>query len=464
LEHVPLAVPLRFYLARYEPLNVEAALVTVGHYLSGGAPALEIDALRVRVLAMLYVAVPLVITGPPTAMMGLSFPFLQRVVQRDLAVLGRRVGWLQTANIFGSMLGAGLTGWGLLRFLGTAATMKVLVLCGAFFIVLFLVSARRERGAAVRLPLVGAALAGVVAIAWSIPDSAALWARLHGTTPDRTISAEDGSGLSLLKSGAGGFTAGAEVYANGLGQSSIPFPGHHVTLGLMPVMLHPNPRDIAIVGLGSGATLFAAAGRSDTERITAIEIVAPQLATLRQLGERTGYRGLAALLDDRRITFTFADARAVIRLGDRKYDLIEADALRPTSAYAGNLYSVEHFVLLREHLKPGGYAVNWAPTQRVIDTFVSVFPHAMLYEQLGIRMLIGSNEPITWNGADAARRLESDFSRTHYGRAGIDTRPYVAAFARATPTVFAPDYDRSRLVDLNTDLFPRDEFLVPARR
>ena len=46
------------------------------------------------------------------------------------------------------------------------------------------------------------------------------------------------------------------------------------------------------------------------------------------------------------------------------YDIIEADALRPTSAFAGNLYSVEYFALLRDHLEPGGYAVTWAATER----------------------------------------------------------------------------------------------------
>jgi hypothetical protein len=46
-----------------------------------------------------YVALPLIVIGLPTAAMGLSFGYLQRAVQTDLEGLGRRVGWLQTANI-----------------------------------------------------------------------------------------------------------------------------------------------------------------------------------------------------------------------------------------------------------------------------------------------------------------------------------------------------------------------------
>jgi len=59
--------------------------------------------------------------------MGASFPFLQRAVHADLDRLGRRVGWLQGANIAGSTLGAGLTGLVLLQVLGTAGTLRLIV-------------------------------------------------------------------------------------------------------------------------------------------------------------------------------------------------------------------------------------------------------------------------------------------------------------------------------------------------
>ena len=67
--------------------------------------------------------------------------------------------------------------------------------------------------------------------------------------------------------------------------------------------------------------------------------------------------------------------------------MVEADALRPQSAYAGNLYSVEYFALVRRSLKPGGFGVSWQPTRRTRDTFVKVLPHVLLFK----RVLIGSN-------------------------------------------------------------------------
>jgi predicted membrane-bound spermidine synthase len=459
LDGMTFLAPLRTYVGGYEPVDLGDAALGIIQYVRGAEPsAYRVNA--AKQLVMLYLVVPVVIIGPPTFLMGASFPFLQKVVQTDVALLGRRVGWLQAANIFGSMLGAILTGGVLLRVLGTASTEKLLVLCAAFFLLL-MIHAERGAGRALVRAVGVVGVAAVLTVAWLVPDNDALWAALHGTTPDRVIAAEDGSGLSMLKASEAGFRGETVVYANGLGQSSVPFPEHHIALGLVPAMLHPNPRAIAVVGLGSGATLFAAGGRPETTRITSIEIVAPQFRTLSELHRRTGYGGLASLLDDRRITYTFADARAAIRLGGDRYDIIEADALRSTSAYAGNLYSVEYFTLLRHHLADGGYAVTWVAANRVIDTFAQVFPYTMLYEHGGLAILVGSDRPIPWDAAAVSARLRGAFSTAYYARAGVALEPFFQGFASARPTTFSPARPRPVADDPNTDLYPRDEFLVP---
>jgi spermidine synthase len=459
LDNVSVMGPLWRYLGGYEPLDIGSGLSALRQYLS--APhqfSVGAGNEAVQFLA-LYVVVPVALIGPPTLMMGLSFPFLQKVVQSDVALLGRRVGWLQAANIFGSMLGAILTGWILLRFLGTSWTIKALLLSGAFFLFLVVV-ARRDARVTPNLAAGGAAAPAVLLLALLVPDSSLLWARLHGTTSSNIIFAEDGSGLSVLKSHEADFKGEVVVYANGLGQSSIPFASHHITLGLVPVMLHPNPKQIAVIGLGSGATPYALGGREETEQITCIEIVAPQLNTLQRLSRLKSYGGLESLLQDNRIAYTFADGRSVLRLDGRKYDIIEADALRPTSAYAGNLYSTQYFELLKDHLNPGGFAVSWAPTPRVVETFVKVFPYAMLYKA-DVEMLIGSNQPLEWNGAEVAARLNSEFSKSYYARAGMPIEPYLKSFLEQRPTMFSPSFDRTKLQDVNSDLFPKDEYLVP---
>jgi spermidine synthase len=244
------------------------------------------------------------------------------------------------------------------------------------------------------------------------------------------------------------------VFVNGIGQSWIPYGGIHTVLGALPALLHPNPEHIIIIGLGSGDTAFAAAGRAETSRVTCVEIIGAQLTTLRRQWEIQPYPGLTRVLTDPRIRHITADGRAYVLRSEPQFDIIEMDALRPTSAYAGNLYSREYFDLLRRRLKPGGFAVTWAPTARVRDTFVSVFPHALLFGDI----MVGSSEPIAFDPAQIKVRVAA--VRDYYSEAGIDIAALVGPYLAAEPTRFGPG-DPRRMTDLNTDLFPRDEFSLP---
>jgi spermidine synthase len=446
--------PLADYLGAYETLELAAAVRALQRFALRAGSVAPFTRDLARQFALLYGAVPLYLIGPPTLLMGMSFPYLQRAVQTDLAFLGRRVGWLQTSNIVGSMIGAGLTGVFLLHRLGTAWTLRLLVALGAVFLLL-LARARWPADARPRrLGYLGALLAtGVTALA--SPSPAILWARLHGTTPGRVLFAEDGSGLALLKEEREGSRETTVVYVNGLGQSSLPYGGYHTLLGALPALLHPRPEQIAIIGLGSGDTLFGAAGRPETTRVDCIEIVACQLRTLERLPPRR-YPGLDLLLHDGRVRYLFADGRSSLMRGRERYDIIEADALRAGSAYSGNLYSREYFELLRRRLRPGGFGVTWAPTRRVRDTFVSVFPHVLKFQDT----LIGSNEPMAFDRDAVLARMRDPFVRSHYGRAGIDLEELLGDTLERGPTVFGPEADRTSLTDINTDLFPRDEYLA----
>jgi hypothetical protein len=152
----------------------------------------------------------------------------------------------------------------------------------------------------------------------------------------------------------------------------------------------------------------------------------------------------------------FTDGRAFVRNGGRRYDIIEADALRPMSAYAGNLFSVEYFELLRSRLNPGGLAATWTPTPRVVDSFVKVFPHVLLLEGLAL----GSTTPVQFDRSAIEARIQQRFTRDYYGRAGIALDQLLAPLLKQAPRYYGPEFDRTSLVNVNRDLFPKDEFAV----
>jgi spermidine synthase len=438
------------FLGTYDPVDVYNTMRRLTE-----ASSSNLDALTPLVdFAILYLVVPAVLIGPPTFLMGLSFAFLQKASQIDFARLGRRLGTLLGSNIAGAVLGATTTGWLLLPSLGTAGTLKVLVglsavLAWPFARLTWPESRSKQMGA-----MVGAwLLTGISVLA--MPASDALWARLHGTNPRQVLFDEDGAGLSLFKIDPASSSGAAEVYVNGLGQSWLPYGNIHTALGALPVFLHQAPHDVALIGLGSGDTAFAAAGRAEIQRLISIEILGAQRRTLQRFVQLWRYPGLTAVLSDPRIEHLVDDGRAYINRSDRRFDIIEADALRPSSAFAGNLYSREYFALVRRQLKPGGFGVTWAPTGRIRSTFLSVFPHVLAFPG---DILIGSDTAIPFERAEVLARAAA--ARNYYAMAGVDIEGLLRPYLESDPQQFGPDHPRET-EGLNTDLFPRDEFALP---
>jgi predicted membrane-bound spermidine synthase len=446
---------VRGYLAGYEPFDVGHVRKAIGNWVVGGGPVSSAPPMDAELLSV-YLLVPLFMVGLPTFLMGLSFPFLQSAVQNDRDRLGRRTGWLQASNIFGATLGAILVGGVLLGLLGTTGTLRLLIVLGGTFPALLAGLLFPSRSGFRRLTY-AAAVISIVLAAWSVPSRGDLWGRLHGTSSSKIISSEDGSGLSVFKNEAEDFSATTWVHSNGLGDSWIPYTQGdpiHSRLGALPALLHPQPVEIAVIGLASGNTLFGVGGREETREITCIEIVGPHLTNLRALQIRKPYGGLESLLSDVRVKYVFGDGRAYIGTNTRKYDIIEADALRPTSAFAGNLYSYEYFMLLRSHLKPGGMAVTWAPTQRVIQTFLTVFPHVFNFGGV----MVGTMEPIVFDPAAFNTRIDRPFTVAYYAKAGINAKELLAPFLATNIESFRVDRRSFDLSDVNTDLFPREEY------
>lgn len=399
----------------------------------------------------LYVALPLALYGLPTLLMGLSFGILQRAVQNDSSTAGFKVGALQGANIFGNVLGSLLTGLVLLSWIGTTGSVRILLLIGVGFALVgvWKFSQNGPRGI---FPTLIVMLIGVWAL---LPENESFWRQLHGNKDATTLIGEDATGVSAISpeiDSPGIF----RVSVNGKGHSHIPFGGVHTVLGAVPAAIHPSPTRVAIIGLGSGDTAWAAGFRSATKQVDVFELVAPELNLLKRLIDREGaetFPKLNGLLNDKRYSIRPTDGRAAIALGDQSYDIIEADALRPTSAYSGNLYSVEFFRMCSEHLAPGGMVAFWAPTARIKSSILEVFEHVL--EIPTVNVIVASLEPITLVPAEWQKRLNTaeEFNYLGFELATLVTNE----IAYAQVAVFEPE----STTQTNHDLFPRDEFSTP---
>lgn len=399
---------------------------------------------------LLYVFFPALLLLVPTTLMGLSFAVLQRAVHDDSRTSGRKVGLLQAANIAGGVLGSLLIGLVAIELWGTAGTLRLLVGLAFVFVAIGLFESQRWP-----FFIGGACLAGLLFL---LPSQDELWRRMHGLLAHTETAGaeapawfgEDASGLAAITPELGDQSAW-RMSVNGKGHSVLPFGAVHSGLGVFPAIIHPAPVDVAVIGLGSGDTPWAVACRPETQRVDVFEICAPERELLANLDEAYFLPQLRRLLNDDRIVVIHADGRNALRANHKHYDIIEADASRPDSAYGGNLYSLEFFRECAARLKQGGLMCTWNPTPRVYVTFCRAFPHVLA---IGAHILIGSHEPIPIDLRTWRARLEQPEVAKYIGEEKV---PYaLATLASCMPAV--PEMLAGEAIDSNQDLFPRDEF------
>jgi spermidine synthase len=404
---------------------------------------------------------------PPAFLLGMSFPITQRAIQDDLAMVGRRVGLVQLCNILGNTTGAVLTGLVLLHWLGTVSTLRLIGVGSLAFVLMAFVEGRRRAEGVIIV-----ALAALLAI---FPNNVTFWSAIHGTTTEDAIVSEDRTGIAVLRlagsraqspelreDGSPELTPHDTLFIAGHAQSRVPFLLEHGVLGSLGAMLHPNPQDIFVIGQGTGGTPIAAGANAKTLSIRVVDIVAPVFNVMEQAALRSGedvmHKPLRDYYADPRYTRIVADARHVLLSEENRYDIIEADALYPRTALAGQLYSTDFFRLALHRLRPGGYVVQWVPTDRTRTSFLRVFPYAVDFKWV----MIGSASPINVSYEQMNKELAGPLGE-YLASMGWNRNDIRSALISGLPRTWTPDVPREDR-DVNTDIFPKDEYYRNGRK
>jgi spermidine synthase len=179
-------------------------------------------------------------------------------------------------------------------------------------------------------------------------------------------------------------------------------------LAHVPLLLHPNPKRVAVLGLGSGVTLGSALSHP-IDQADVLEI-SPEVAAASRFFEPEN----GAALRDPRTRLILGDGRTHILLGRTQYDAIISEPSNPWMAGIAALFTREFFVAAKARLTPGGVLCQWAHTydisgddlKSIVGTFASVFPDATLWlVGDGDVLLIGSNQPLLAQVAAIPSRL-----------------------------------------------------------
>jgi predicted membrane-bound spermidine synthase len=422
-------------------------------YLSSG-PAMPQTARAAAKFAFVYLLGPLAVMGLPVTLMGVGYPFIQAEVSRALERLGRGTGRLMFANIVGNVLGTVLVGFFLLEALGSAGTLRLLAALSVTLGVLGFAWRFRRTWRLEPAPL-AACLAGLVLVAAS-PSNERLWAFFHSAPlGDFSLVEERACVNAWVKKGDE-----QVLYLNATSQNGWPYDDFHVVIGIVPSVLHPNPRRALAVGLGAGSTAWGLLQDERLGSVECVELCGGEIELIRRLAQSHGSTESRQILEDPRSKLVVADGRRALLTAKEPFDVITVDAMRPNGASAGNVYSLEFYQLVREHLAEGGLFAQWIPTNRVLTTVKQVFPHVLSMEVPGGRgrFFIAANEPLGFD----RHRLQSELERRSSVFSG-GQRASLAQFAASVepkveraggaPEPVAPH-------QLNTDLFPRDEYFL----
>lgn len=343
---------------------------------------------------------------PAAVAIGAVFPLALKVAGGGAAP-SRRIGAIYALNTIASVLGALLTGFVMIPSVGLEWTLRL-----ATMLLVMAGGCALWRSSGSHVLRTSAAVLGLAALVAAC--GGASWDRDLLASGSYKYASEVPSGLDVetalragtlvyYKDGPIGtvavkrLTGALSMSIDGKVDAST--AGDMLTqklLAHLPLLLHAQPRDVAIIGLGSGTTLASALTHA-VRTVDALEI-SPEVAE----ASRFFTGGLPSPLDDPRTRLIVADGRTHLTLSKRHYDVIVSEPSNPWMAGVASLFTREFFEAASARLSPDGILCQWVNTydislrdlQSVVATMASVFPHGTLWlVGEGDLLILGSRKP-----------------------------------------------------------------------
>lgn len=454
-----------------------------------------------EVLFVLQFLLAFLVMYLPTFFMGGIFPAVVQIFAAERGAAGRTIGRIYAANTVGAILGSFSAGFLLIPTVGIQNTVLLTIF---IYLGLSLVTALLARRGEARerwpvgLMVIALPVAAMLAVAFFAPD----WNRLvmssgmfqyaprlkppqapEGYIPGRADFERYVQRLEILfyKEGySGTITVAKEktVPAQPLGEqmvesvllinngkidaSSYSDMPTQIFSGHVGLMLHPDPKEVLVIGLASGTTAGSAL-RYPIERLTTVEIEQAVVAASHQF-DFVNHRPL----EDPRATLIVNDGRNYLSVTAKEYDVIVSEPSNPWMSGPSNLFTQDFFRIARKKLKDDGIFVQWVQMysmspdnmRALIATVRSVFPYIYLFNTLvgADLLLVASGHPVPLDVQQLKQRLEWEAVRQDLARIHIASVTDFLAYFRLGPDEV---HQLAQGTPLNTDDNALIEFAAP---
>jgi spermidine synthase len=326
-------------------------------------------------------AIAILMMIPTTFFCGMTLPIMTQVLIRG-GVGERAIGTVYAWNTAGAIAGTLLA----VHVLMTVVGVKGVVIIGAALqLVLATIYWHRSSSSGERVRFSPAPIAlGAAAIAGAVffvqLDAAKLTSGVfrHGraahdaNTTVRFLKHGKTASISLVEMGDT-----VVIATNGKPDAAINMKSDRastdeitmVVAGALPMALHPNPREVASIGFGSGLTSHVLLASPTIQTVDTIEIepMIPQAAKLGFMPH------VSRVFEDPRSHIYIEDAKTFFALHRKKYDVIVSEPSNPWVSGVATLFSEEFYKQITKHLQPDGMLVQWIQIYEVdLDIVLSI--------------------------------------------------------------------------------------------
>ena len=205
----------------------------------------------------------------------------------------------------------------------------------------------------------------------------------------------------------------------------------HRRIGLLPVVLHPQPRRALVIGLGGGAGPGAMAQYPGL-RVDVVEL-SQGVVNAAWYFSHINFD----ILRHPSVHIRLDDGRNFLQQVRTAYDVITADAIYPRHAGATSLNSVEYFRLVSGALAPGGVALHWngganaAEYNMILAAFVTAFPNATLWADGSL--MVGTRDPLVVSRRRIEQMLADSGTREVLKLVDVERPDHLERIFRASP-------------------------------
>ena len=350
---------------------------------------------------------------PPGVLGGASFPLAVRMVVEDASAASGGTGKIAAVNTLGGIAGALAIGFVGLPFFGLESSL--LFVTGTSLAVGFAAWIWLDRTSTLA---VKAAFIGLFSCVWL-----GVFCLLPTRIPADFLGEREelidfregyGSNLAVIRQ-----DRGLQLEINRWWQGR-DRKTHQVMAAHVPMLLHPEPKRVLLVGVGTGQTA-ARFLLYPIDRLECVDIEPTIFSFIRPHFD-------SRWMEDPRVKLIGADGRNYLRHTPSTYDVISLELGQLSRPGVASFYTVDFYRRAKKRLRSGGFLVQFVPLslltadhfRSTVQSFLEAFPHSLLWYNTSELLLIGGKQDFAIDRAVLESRLSNerirrDLEYSHWG-------------------------------------------------